>query len=70
MSLKVVQHSSAIYLIYHGPTRPLVNAGTAPSCLRYVLNTEEVDEAKKRIAEWKKTPEALEEGEACPIAEV
>ena len=35
-----------------------------------MLNTVEVDEAKGRIAEWKATPEALEEGAVCPIAEV
>ncbi len=40
------------------------------SIRRHVLNVSEVDEAERRIVEWRATPEAREEGAVCPIAEV
>lgn len=37
---------------------------------RHVLNVSEVEEAERRIREWRLSPEAKEEGASCPIAEV
>lgn len=37
---------------------------------RHVLNVSEVEEAQRRIREWRASPEAKEEGAVCPIAEV
>lgn len=37
---------------------------------RHVLNIDEVEEAERRIVEWRGTPEASEEGAVCPVAEV
>ena len=41
-----------------------------PFLSRHVLNEFEVEEAERRIREWKALPEAKEEGAVCPIAEV
>lgn len=39
-----------------------------PPC-RQVLNSFQVEEARRRISEWKETPEAREEDALCPVAE-